>query len=90
MDAGGLTRRAVVTNLVNGRSSSDNFELCSKVNVVLLKVNVVLSKVNVGLSNVNVVLSKVNVGLSLLGMVIRVLAVVVLGNCSVRSFRLWG
>jgi hypothetical protein len=83
MDAGGLTRRAVVTNLVNGRSSSDNFELCSKVNVVL-------SKVNVGLSNVNVGLSKVNVGLSLLRMVIRVLDVVVLGNCSVRSFRLWG
>jgi hypothetical protein len=74
MDAGGLTRRAVVIRLVNGRSSSDNFELCSKVNVAL-------SKVNVGLSNVNV-------GLSLLRMVIRVLDVVVLGNCSVRSFRL--
>jgi hypothetical protein len=62
MDAGGLTRRAVVIKLVNGRSSSDNFELCSKVNVVL----------------------------SLLRMVIRVLDVVVLGNRSARSFRLWG
>jgi hypothetical protein len=62
MDAGGLTRRAVVIKLVNGRSSSDIFELCSKVNVVL----------------------------SLLRMVIRVLDVVVLGNRSARSFRLWG
>jgi hypothetical protein len=43
MDAGGLTRGAVVIKLVNGRSSSDNFELCSKVNVVLSKVNVGLS-----------------------------------------------
>jgi hypothetical protein len=90
MDAGGLTRRAVVIKLVNGRSSSDNFELCSCVNVGLSNVNVVLSKVNVGLSNVNVGLSKVNVGLSLLRMVIRVLDAVVLGNRSVRSFRLWG
>jgi hypothetical protein len=43
MDAGGLTRGAVVIKLVNGRSSSDNSELCSKVNVVLSKVNVGLS-----------------------------------------------
>jgi hypothetical protein len=43
MDGGGLTRRAVVIKLVNGRSSSDSFELCSKVNVVLSKVDVGLS-----------------------------------------------
>jgi hypothetical protein len=56
MNAGGLTRRAVVIKLVNGRSPSDTIELLSKVNVVLSKVNVVLSLLHMVIRVLDVVL----------------------------------
>jgi hypothetical protein len=88
VDAGCLTIHLVVIDLVNGRSPSDTFERCLRVNVVLSLLRMVISVLDLV-----VVVEKcprLNVVLSLLRMVISVLDVVVVGNRSPRSLRLLG